>query len=467
MGELLERGPETAVLRSVLRAAAMREGRAALVMGPPGIGKTALLRNARRLAQARGMATLAARGTELEAHFPYGIARQLFEPALRRAGLKEREALLSGPASMARPVLGEPGRSGGGPPEALDELGRFAKPHTALARAYGLYWLAVKLSEHCPLLLLVDDAHWADQASARFLVFLARRLEGVPLGLVVAARTDSHGKVLGGTSELTAEPGVTKVHPGPLSQHAVARLIASGLGKPPEPAFTSACLEASGGNPFLVHELLGALAAKALEPSAANAAAVGSLGPPSVARGVLGETAPAEVVALARAVAVLGRQADLPRAVRLAGIEAAEALLALDVLVSGHVLKYHPRLDFVHPVSQAAVYESIPAGERSLLHHRAAELLAEEGAEPSAVAVQLLASEPTGSPAVARTLREAAGLALVRGAPEDAAAYLSRALAEGGDSELRASIYFELAKAQRLAGQNSCINSFAEAWRGS
>jgi DNA-binding CsgD family transcriptional regulator len=411
------------------------------------------------------MAVLAARGTELEVHFPYGVARQLFEPALRRAGLAKREELLSGPASMAAPVLGELMWSVGAPEELLEGEGRSAKPHTALARAYGLYWLAVKLSERCPLLLVVDDAHWADMASARFLVFVSRRLEGVPLAMVVAARTDAQGKVLGGAFGLSGEPQLMRASPGPLSEHAVARLVASALGKAPEEEFTAACLRATGGNPFLVHELLSTLAAEAVEPVAANAGAVSRIGPAAVVREALGHGAPAEAVALARAVAVLGRQADLPRAVRLAGIEAGEALLALDTLVSGHVLRFRPRLEFVHPVSQAAVYESIPAGERSLLHQRAAELLAAEGAEPGSVAIQLLASRPTGSPAVAGTLREAARLAMVRGAPEDAVAYLSRALAEGGDSELRARTYFELAKAERLAGQNTCIESFAEARR--
>jgi DNA-binding CsgD family transcriptional regulator/tetratricopeptide (TPR) repeat protein len=452
------------MLRSVLREAAAGQGRAAIVVGAPGIGKTALLRHASRQAQARGMAVLAARGTELEVHFPYGVARQLFEPALRRAGREEQEDLLSGPASMAGPVLGEAVTSAV-TAEGLSAADRPARPHTVVARAYGLYWLAVKLSERCPLLLVVDDAHWADTASARFLSFTSRRLEGVPLALVVAARTDGHGKVLGAASELFDEPEVRKICPGPLSERSVAHLVASCLGRPPEPAFTAACAEATGGNPFLLHELLAALTSEGVEPVAANAGDVLRRGPATVVRKILGGGATAQAEALARAVAVLGRQADLPRAVRLAGIEAEEALAALDALVCGHVLKFGPHLEFVHPLSQAAVYESIPPGERSRLHRAAAGLLAKEGAEPGSVALQLLASGPTGSPAVVSTLREAACAALERGAPEDAIAYLSRALEEGGKRELRATIYFELGKAQRLTGNSACIQSLTEARR--
>jgi DNA-binding CsgD family transcriptional regulator len=458
---LLERDAELAALRAALRRAGSGEGRALLLTGPPGIGKTELLRSARRLAEAQGMAVLGARASELEGHFPYGVVRQLFEPTLRQARPAERELLLSGPARMAAPVLGVEDL----PFASLDD-GRVAKAYTAWARAYGLYWLAVNLSQRCPLAILVDDAQWADKASARFLLFLSRRLEGVPVALVASARTDGQDAVIGAAVEIAAEPLLGKLQLAPLSEAAVGRLVSSGLGRMPEPAFVAACREATGGAPFLVHELLVALGAQFIEPTAQNAAMVGRLGPLSVAREALRPAAgPAGAVRLARAVGVLGRRAALPLAARLAGLDAAAALHSLDYLVAGHVLKFHPRLDFVHPIVRAAVYEGIPPGERSSLHRKAADLLSEEGSDIDVVAAHLLASGPTGSARVVSKLREAAALASARGAPEDAVAYLRRALEERGDNEGRGALLFELGKAERLAGQPSAVEHFGEARR--
>jgi DNA-binding CsgD family transcriptional regulator/tetratricopeptide (TPR) repeat protein len=476
---LLEREGELATLRAALGDAAASVGRAVLVCGPPGIGKTALLCAAKRLARAQGLAVLAARASELEGHFPYGVVRQLFEPALRQVAASEQEGLFLGPARMALPVLGvpKPGPAGTGQPQP-------AKPHTALARSYGLYWLAVNLSQRCPQLVLVDDLQWADRASARFLLFLLRRLEGLPIALVAAARTDDRGNAVGAASELAGEPLWTTLWPASFSEQAVARIVASGLGRTPGHAFALACRDVTGGAPLLVHELVGALASRRVQPTDDNVAAVKTSGPRAVARGILtggalsGGPLASSAMALARAVAVLGRHADLPRAARLSDLEGASALRALDALVAGHVLKVGPRegtpgsgavqpgsLDFVHPIVSAAVYGEIPLGERSALHHKAASFLRSEGADKDAVAAHLLASEPTGSSTVAATLSDAAASALERGAPEDAVAYLSRALQEVGESERRATVLFELARAERLAGQASAVAHFREARR--
>ena len=82
-GALLERAGELKEIDGALRDATARVGRVLFVEGPPGIGKTELLDEARRRAQRRGMITLTARGSELEGHYPYGVTRQLFEPILR------------------------------------------------------------------------------------------------------------------------------------------------------------------------------------------------------------------------------------------------------------------------------------------------------------------------------------------------------------------------------------------------
>ena len=102
------------------------------------------------MGEARGMRVLAARGSELERSFPYGVVRQLFEPALARSSDAERASLLAGAAELAAPLFaGVGGESTAG---GADEDAAFAKLH-------GLYWLSANLADHAPLLVLIDDLH--------------------------------------------------------------------------------------------------------------------------------------------------------------------------------------------------------------------------------------------------------------------------------------------------------------------
>ena len=99
-------------------------------------------------------------GSELEAEFAFGVIRQLFERRLMRADVDEHEALLAGHARAVRPLLmGEPVER-----SASDK---------SFAVLHGLYWLAANLADRRSLLIAVDDAHWADEASLRWLAYLA------------------------------------------------------------------------------------------------------------------------------------------------------------------------------------------------------------------------------------------------------------------------------------------------------
>jgi predicted ATPase len=162
--ELLEREPELAALRPVLDAAHEGAGRLVVVEGPPGIGKTRLLAAARALAADAGFETLWGRGGEFEHEFPYGVARQLFEPVLGRLDAAERDELLSGAAGLAGPLF--------------DPMlgGSDAGADGSFATAHGLYWLLVNLSARRPVLVAVDDLHWVDPPTLRFLAYLQRRL---------------------------------------------------------------------------------------------------------------------------------------------------------------------------------------------------------------------------------------------------------------------------------------------------
>nr|MBA2342668.1 ATP-binding protein [Thermoleophilaceae bacterium] len=158
---LFERERELEVVERALAGVGEGSGRLVLVSGPAGIGKTRVLRAAEVLTEKSGLGLLRARGGDLEREFPFGVMRQLLEPAIRTASADERRELLSGPAELASELL-LGGASTEAEPAALD---------------HALYWLVANLADRAPLALSVDDLHWADGPSLRALVHLVRRLD--------------------------------------------------------------------------------------------------------------------------------------------------------------------------------------------------------------------------------------------------------------------------------------------------
>src|SRR5215207_7564416 len=180
---LLEREDDLRDAAALLAAAKDGGGGALLIEGPAGIGKSALIRALRERAPGLGFTVLAARGAELERDFSFGVVRQLFEPALAAVTDREREALLAGAAGLAEPAVG---KLDGGLASAPSSASPSLDPSFAVL--HGLFWLTSNLAERTPLLIAVDDAHWADAASLRFLVYLAGRLEGLPAMLTIGLR---------------------------------------------------------------------------------------------------------------------------------------------------------------------------------------------------------------------------------------------------------------------------------------
>src|SRR3954470_21322735 len=298
-------------------------GRLVLVEAPPGLGKSSLLEAARRHAEDAGFAALAGRGRKLRGDSPFGAARQLFEGRLHAGPAAERRRLLEGSAGLAAELLGvEP------PPAAPRPAD--GSPYPLL---HGLHWLAANLAERAPLLLVVDDAHWADELSLRFLVYLTGRLADLPIAVVAAVRPAEAGSDAALLAQLAAERAARIVRPGLLSPAATEHLVTA-RAPGAEPAFAEACHHATGGNPFLLVELLTALAQEGVAPVAASVERVREVGPAPVSRAV--ELAlrglPPEATAVARALSVLGdgAPADMVAALaRLAPRATGDAVVAL------------------------------------------------------------------------------------------------------------------------------------------
>jgi DNA-binding CsgD family transcriptional regulator len=437
--ELLERETELATVEGLVDAG----GRLLVIEGPPGIGKTALIAEAKSRAQAAGLQVLGARGSELERSFSYGVVRQLFEPFLASLPEQERAELLSGAAALAAPLF-DPAQLSAEP--AAD---------SSLPTLHGLYWLTANVAARGPLLLALDDLHWCDLPSLRWLAYLLPRMEGLDLTLLVGLRPAEPGVDAALMSQIVSDPLATVIRPAPLSIEAATRLLRETLSPDAEDAFCAACQEETGGNPLLLRELVHAIAAEGLAPTKENVPRLRELeaqvGSRAASRRLSG--LPPEATALAQAVAILGDDADPRQAAALAGLDEQAASEAAGALARVDVLRAQAPLGFVHPLIRAAVYDELTALDRDSGHTRAARLLAEAGAEPERIAAHLLRSPPAEDPQVVATLRDAARRAGSRGASESAVAYLRRALAEPPPTAERAELLLELGSAEaRVSG---------------
>jgi DNA-binding CsgD family transcriptional regulator len=433
MPQLLERAGELDELQAALEDARGGTGRLLVVEGSAGIGKTRLLESAREAAEHTGMGVLSARGTELERDFPFGLVRQLFEPVLHEARAPERDELLEAAARPAGPIVGiESERS----PD--DEDAEYI-PDVSFEILNALYWLTSNLSERGPLLLAVDDVHWSDQASLRFLMFLLPRLGDLPVTLVLTARTGEVGAEAELLARLSSDPAALVLHPGPLGGASVAELVRAELDGDADDAFCTACQEVSGGNPFMLHELLLELRNEQSHGTEAEASRVRELAPASIQRGVLTRLArlPVECQGLARAIAVLGDDAEAREAAALAGLGAHAAAEAADALTAAGTLEAGRPLRFAHPLLRNAVYADLSGAERAASHRKAAEVLKAAGAGPERIAIHLLATDPAADREVVEVLGTAARRAIGHGGPEAAITYLHRALAEPPEPSAR------------------------------
>ena len=430
---ILERDAELAALAAAIAAAEAGHGTLALVEGPAGIGKTTLLRAACRGPGAR---VLTARGLALEQGFPYGIVRQLLDP------VRGEDGLMDGAAALAARVFDW---AEAGPVE--DDV-RYAAMH-------GLYWLVANLAARQPLVLAVDDAHWADAPSLRWLAHLAARVEHLPVALLLAVRDGPDEPELLG--ELRAAG--TRIRLGPLGPDATAALVRRRLGAAPGDGVSGADAQlgrdwhaSTGGNPFLLEAL-------------ATALRDGDQKAEPIAQAVLRRIGPEgpEAGRLTRALAVLGGPAPLRQAAALAGLDLPAAARLADRLRAADVLAPGSVLEFAHPIVRTAVYESIPPGERALAHAEAARLLERDGAHAERLALHLLRSEPGADPRVAALLRAAAAAATGRGDPGAAAACLRRALDEPPPAADRPGLLLELGIALARERSPAAVPALREA----
>jgi DNA-binding CsgD family transcriptional regulator/RecA/RadA recombinase len=449
--DLLERDAELAAIEALIGGGP--GGRVLAIEGPPGIGKTSLVAEAKVRAQEAGMQVLSARGSELERAFSYGVVRQLFEPFLAHLSAEERAELLVGAATLATPLF-EPA-----------QLAAKPAPDVSLASLHGLYWLTANIADRGPLLIAVDDLHWCDLPSLRWLAYLLPRMEGLGLVIVVGLRPGEPGEDSSVLAQIVSDPLATVIRPAPLSTAATAHLLRENLSRGADDVFSAACSQETGGNPQLLRELLHEIAAEGLVPIEVNVSRLRELEARAGSRAVSLRLSrlPPEATSLAQAVAILGDDADPRQAAALADLDEQTASDAAGALVRVDILRPQPPLGFVHPLIRTAVYEALTPVARETAHARASRLLTDDGADAERVAAHLLLAPSEADSRVVTTLREAARRAGSRGASESAVAYLRRALAEPPLAAERAHLLLELGSAETLVSGDAAVEHLQEA----
>jgi DNA-binding SARP family transcriptional activator/DNA-binding CsgD family transcriptional regulator len=449
---LVDREADLRRLRACLDDAVDGTPTVAVIEGPAGIGKTSLLHQVRADALAAGATVLTARGSQLEKEFGFGAVRQLFDPVLTDASA--RESLLAGAAAGAGQVFDATYSPVETPTESLFTI------------LHGLYWLTSNLTARGPLVIAVDDVQWCDTSSLRFLGYLARRLEGLPLMVVATWRTGEHYVDEELLHELTVAPEAVSVRPEPLSLAGTGAVVRERL-TGADDAFVSACFRTTSGNPLLLRQLLRALEAEGIRPDASHADTVRAIGSRAVSSMVLMRfrRMPQANREVARAIAVLGDGASLPLVASMTGLTEEVTASAIASLARSEVLRPDFPLGFVHPLVESAVYDDLPIGEREMQHGRAAHVLAASGASPEQVAAHLLVVPPRGDQGVVATLRDAAHRDLERGSTESATAYLHRALAEPPPPDDVPLLLVEMGRLEAMTDGLAAMEHLRQAYR--
>ncbi|MEV6316927.1 AAA family ATPase [Streptomyces sp. NPDC051776] len=456
---LIDRDAELSRATVALRRAQAGRGAFVLVSGPLGIGKSALLDEIGERGAQVDATVLKAGAAPMERDFSYGVARQLLEPALRRADEDVLASWTEGAAQYAIAALSD-GAFGACQCRPADE-----GEGSGAATQRGLTTLAENIARDRTLLVLVDDLQWTDEATLHWLHHLTQQIQTARILLVCTLRD---GCLLAGQESVRelVERATHTLRPQPFRLRGSRAVVRLNSREPADEEFVAACHTAAGGNPALLTSLLEESATHGFTPVARNAATLAELRPASMRQRILQclEAQSPRVLRLARSMAVLGEGADLGLLGRLSALDPACRDDSLRVLVRLGLVKTSEDVQFVHPVVRDAALEGMSTADRTSTHARAAELLHQAGRPVEQVADQLMKINAPQDSWARKVLRAASESALHRGEAELSARYLRCALLDsfphGSD---RGRLLVELATAERSFAPLAAVRHMAQA----
>ncbi|MDK0524706.1 LuxR C-terminal-related transcriptional regulator [Streptomyces sp. ML-6] len=409
--ELAERCRAQQLLDRLFRNARDGRGQAALVLGPPGVGKTGVVDYVKGRAERAGATVLSATASAAERSSPLGVVAQLLSSL--GCSMDEIAAMCDSSAQVAAAV------------------------HDAVSL----------LAERTPVIVTVDDIHEMDHESLRCLLYVIHRVAPLRVLVLLTGSSALPQQSLLLTAEYMRNPNCSLVRLAALCASCVEEVLVEHMGSGVCDRTVALWRRASGGSPLLLHALL-------KDWSGSGGAGRGPVPPPpggdavrfavQYLHGLMTE----DGLRTARALAVLGESATAERVERLlhhlgmsAG-EAARSRNALDAAGLTDGLRYHLE------AARDVVLDRIPGDERALLHRSAALALRESNAELGEVAGHLIHARPGPEPWAVIALREAAAQALHEHDAERAIAFLRSAYDASADGSTRAVVRAELAQAE-------------------
>ncbi|MBT2387272.1 AAA family ATPase [Streptomyces sp. ISL-11] len=425
-----------------------RLGGLLLYSGEAGHGKTALLTELRRIAAEIGQCTvLFARGSESARSVPFHVVRQLLQPALAPLTESARQQLLSSWYDIAGPALGIAPPSGPQDPQGVRD---------------GIDWLVTQLAlKSEPVMLVIDDAHWADAESLAWLTAFTVRLREMPMLVVLAYRPRELPDHTPAFQDLVKDGRSSRpVELRALTPDAVAALVHAAFGSKADPPFCREVWAVTGGNPYEAVELIAKARDRDLKPTEESAALLRDLGASARGSGLVArlERLGTAATRFAWAAAVLGTEISPELAASLAGMGPAQGAECADKLRKARILTGAGPLEFVHPLIATAVYSAIPAATRTAMHGQAAWAVTEAGQGAAAASRHLLEVHPDHDAELVEQLRSAAREHLAVGAPDAARRCLERALREPPPEEERAAVLYELGCSALLTSLPATVN---------
>jgi len=440
---LVGRAEELDSLDSVLADLDRGRWAAVEVVGEPGIGKTRLLTELASRADDRGHLVLWGSASELERDLPFWVFVDALDEYVQGLSPWRLEALDDDVRTELAYVF--PSLSGFAAARGAAFQHERYRGHRAVRE------LLERLTSTSPLVLVLDDLHWADSASVELVGALLRRPPAAAVLIALAVRPRQAPQRLSAALERAHRGGIlARVEVGALTRDEAREL----LGKAVAETVATALYDESGGNPFYLEQLARSRAV-GHTPAVVRPSLAGLGVPPAVAEALAEELTLLSHAArlVLEGAAVVGDPFEPELAAAAAATTEGSALKAIDELLKLDLIRQTDvprRFRFRHPLIRRAVYESTPGGWRLGAHERSSETLAARGAPAAERAHHVERSARQGDAAAVATLREA-GEAAAQRAPASAATWFGAALRLlPGDAPVEERVELHLSRARAL-----------------
>jgi DNA-binding CsgD family transcriptional regulator/tetratricopeptide (TPR) repeat protein len=468
---LVGREAELQALVEIVDRAVAGRGETVFLGGDAGIGKSRLCREFKHHAAARQARVVEGRCSSVESAVPYGPFMDALRFRLARGEGRVAAHVLGPIVSHLAPLL----------PELAAEADPAGDAHGSGERPFAaIFEVVERLTELGPLLLVLEDIHWADPTSRELLQYLSRRIRTLPVLIVATYRTDElhlRHPTRRLIAALTGERLAREIVLAPLTEEQVGRMVGAIIGGDPLAHLVEVIQQRAEGNPFFVEELLKGLAdAGRLGPAAGAAAVERAELPATVSETVLARLEPLGEPAfeLLSTAAVIGRRFDFDLLQHVSGLAEEELLPLVERLVQQQVLVEEGTgtdecFAFRHVLMQEVLYSHLLARRRRIVHRRVAAALEARPPEQRALSADALAYHyrAGGDDLRARAYAVLAGDQAARlYAWEDAEARYERALAslEGAapDAPLEAQVLEKLVYVSWWQGRAENALEYAE-----